>query len=106
VVRRRRWLLRRRYGTEDGSAHSFGIRLFATATITFAVIGITGYVLLERNLSQRQITDYASAQRADGKAFEREGTRAVSTDDGITDIDRFLAGVAQRPGTLEGIPDQ
>jgi diguanylate cyclase (GGDEF)-like protein len=100
-VRLHRWLLRRRYGTEDDSALRFGIRLLATATITFALIGVTGYVLLERNLSHRQITDYASAQRADGKAFEREGGRAVSTDDGMTDIDRFLDGVAQRPGTLE-----
>ena len=100
VVRLRGWLLRRRYGA-DGSAFGFGVRLLVTATVTFALIGITGYVLLERNLSHRQITDYASAQRADGKAFELEGGRAVSTADGLADIDRLLEGVAQRPGTLE-----
>jgi diguanylate cyclase (GGDEF)-like protein len=100
VARLRGWLLRRRYGA-DGSAFRFGVRLLVTATVTFALIGITGYVLLERSLSHRQITDYASAQRADGRAFEREGARAVSTDDGMSDIDRFLDGVAQRPGTLE-----
>jgi diguanylate cyclase (GGDEF)-like protein len=86
---------------EDRSAFGFGVRLAATVILTFAVIGITSYVLLERNLAHRQITDYASAQRADGEAFEHEGTRAVSTDDGIADIDRFLDGVAQRPGTRE-----
>src|ERR1700683_371879 len=70
--------LRGHFRAEDGSAFSFGVRLLATAALTFVVIGITGFVLLERNLAQRQITDYASAQRADGRALEQEGMRAVS----------------------------
>ena len=82
-------------------AFGFGARLVATVVLTFVVVGMTNYVLLERNLAHRQITDYASAQRADGLAFEREGARAVSTSDGMADIDRFLDGVAQRPGALE-----
>jgi diguanylate cyclase (GGDEF)-like protein len=99
--RLRRWLLARGPIGEDRSAFAFGVRLIATVLLTFVVIGITSYVLLERNLAHRQITDYASAQRADGEAFEREATRAVSTDDGIDDIERFIDGVAQRPGTHE-----
>jgi diguanylate cyclase (GGDEF)-like protein len=96
----RRWLLGRRAG-EDDSAFAFGIRLLATVALTFTLIVITGYVLLERNLAHRQISDYAAAQRADGKAFEDDGARAVGTADAIGDIDRFLDGVARRPGTRE-----
>jgi hypothetical protein len=96
-----RWLQGRHRAGEDGSAFSFGIRLLATVALTFALVGITGFVLVERNLAQRQIADFAAAQRADAKAFEREGTRATSTADGIGDIDRLLEGVSQRPGTRE-----
>src|SRR5271156_7017756 len=99
----RRWLRWRRDSGEQGSAFAFGARLLATVAITFALIGITGYVLLERDLAQRKISDYADAQRADAKAFEREGTRATSTADGIGDVDRLLEGVAQRPGTREAL---
>jgi hypothetical protein len=96
-----RWLLERRREDENGSAFAFGIRLFATVALTLALISVAGYVLLERNMAQRQITDYAAAQRADAKALEREGARATSTEDGIADVDRLLEGVAERPGTRE-----
>jgi diguanylate cyclase (GGDEF)-like protein len=96
----RRWLRGRRAG-EDESALAFGIRLLATVTLTFTLIGITGYALLERNLAHRQISDYAAAQRADGRAFEDIGARAFRTADAIGDLDRFLDGVARRPGTRE-----
>jgi diguanylate cyclase (GGDEF)-like protein len=99
----RRWLLERRRGGEDGSAFAFGIRLYATVSLTFALIGGVGYVLLEGSLAQRQVTNYAAAQRADARALEREGTRATSTADGIGDIDRLLEGIAQRPGTREAL---
>jgi GGDEF domain-containing protein len=100
VLHPRRWLLGRRFG-EDGSAFAFGMRLLATVALTFTLIGITGYVLLERSLAHRQISDYAAAQRADGRAFEDDSARAVGTADAIGDIDRFLDGVARRPGTRE-----
>ena len=90
------WLLRRRHGGEDGSAFAFGVRLLATVALTFAVTGITGYVLLERNMAQRLIDNYAEGQRADASAFALEGTRATSTADGIGDIARLLEGVEQR----------
>ena len=80
---------------------AFGVRLIATVALTFMLIGITGYVLLERSLAHRQISDYAAAQRADGRAFEDDGARALGTADAIGDIDRFLDGVARRPGTRE-----
>jgi hypothetical protein len=95
-----RWLLARHRDGEDGSAFTFGIRLLATVTLTFALIGITGYVLLERNMAHQLISNYAEGQRADARAFELEGTRATGTVDGIGDIQRLLEGVEQPPGTL------
>ncbi len=98
-----RWLRDRRREGRDGAAFAFGVRLFATIALTLVLIGVAGYVLLERNLAQRQIADYAAAQRADATAFEREGTRATSTADGIADIARLLEGVQARPGTREAL---
>jgi diguanylate cyclase (GGDEF)-like protein len=97
-----RWLHARR-DRLDGSAFAFGVRLLATVTVTFALIGVGGYVLLERSLAQRQIDEYAAGQRADARAFERESATATSAADGLADIDRLLEGVAQRPGTREAI---
>jgi diguanylate cyclase (GGDEF)-like protein len=94
------WLLQRRRGEEDGSAFAFGVRLLATVALAFALTGVTGYVLLERNMAHRLITDYAEGQRADARAFELEGSRATNTADGIGDVERLLEGVEQRPGTL------
>ncbi|HXN39599.1 MAG TPA: bifunctional diguanylate cyclase/phosphodiesterase [Solirubrobacteraceae bacterium] len=94
-------MLARRDASRDGSALTFGIRLVVTVVFTFALIGGTSYVLLERSVAHQEISDYAEGQRADAKAFEREGTRAMSTADGIGDIERLLEGVEQRPGTLE-----
>jgi len=88
-------------GGRDSSTLAFGLRLFATVALTLALIGGTGYVLLERTLAHLQISEYAESQRADAKAFEREGTRATSNADAIGDIDRLLEGVAQRSDTRE-----
>jgi len=95
-----RWLLARRDASRDGSALTFGIRLVVTVALTFALIGSASYVLLERSLARQEISSYAESQRADAKAFEREGARATSTADEIGNIDRLLEGVEQRPGTL------
>jgi diguanylate cyclase (GGDEF)-like protein len=93
-------LLVRRREREDGSAFAFGVRLFASVALTFVLTAATVCVLLERDLAHRQISDYAEGQRADAAAFEREGARATSTADEITDIDRLLEGIEKRPGTV------
>jgi diguanylate cyclase (GGDEF)-like protein len=80
---------------------AFGARLVATVLLTFALIGTGAYVLLERNLAQREITDYAAGQRADVRAFETVASGAVSTADAIRRIDVILESVAKDPGTLE-----
>ncbi|HEY1534812.1 MAG TPA: GGDEF domain-containing protein, partial [Polyangiaceae bacterium] len=71
--------------------------------VSFALVGVVGYVVLERNLAQRRITDYAASQRADGAAFESVGTRSTSTADALGDIDTLLDGIARRPGTREAM---
>src|SRR5450631_2193162 len=93
----RRWLQKRHPSGEDGSAYAFGIRLFATVALTFALGGVTSYVLLVRNLAQQQVAQYAAVQRADAKAFEGVGSRATSPTDAMLDINRLLEGTSQRP---------
>jgi diguanylate cyclase (GGDEF)-like protein len=103
-ARRPRWyrrLLARRRAGEESSALGFGIRLFVSVALAFALVAVTGYVLLERDLAHLQVSEYAESQRADAKAFELEGARATGTTDGIGDIDRLLEGIAQRPGTQQ-----
>ncbi len=85
----------------EGSAFAFGIRLLATVLITFAVVGVTTYVFLERNQAQQQIDDYAAAQEADARAFEAVGARALKPAEAIGEIDVLLDSVAKRRGTLE-----
>jgi diguanylate cyclase (GGDEF)-like protein len=99
----RRWRQQRHPADKDGSAFAFGIRLFATVALTFALVGVTGYVLLVGNLAQQQVTNYAAVQQADAKSFEHMGAGAASAAGVIGQIDRFLDIVALRPGTLEAV---
>ncbi|HZL48564.1 MAG TPA: bifunctional diguanylate cyclase/phosphodiesterase [Solirubrobacteraceae bacterium] len=101
LVHPRRWLAERRVGGENGSAFAFGARLFVAIALTFALVGAIGYVLVDRNLEQRQITRYAADVRADAHGFEDVGARAASQAEGIREIDRLLDAIARRPGTLE-----
>jgi diguanylate cyclase (GGDEF)-like protein len=101
LLRARRWLRWRGDGGAEGSALAFGVRLLLSVAIAFVLVGVIGYVVLERDLAGRQISAYAALQRADGRAFERETTREVSTEDGILDLDRLLEGVGERTGILE-----
>src|ERR1700681_2767567 len=88
---------------ENGSVFGFGMRLFVTILLTFALIGIVGYVLETRNLEHRQIADYSAIQRADAKGFERVGAGSATRVQAIGEIDHFLNIVEQRPGTLSAI---
>ena len=88
---------------ENDSAFGFGARLFAAVALTFALIGVVGYVLVDRNLEHRQIQNYAAAQRADAEGFEDVAAHADSPADAIAQIDRLLDAIARRPGTLEAV---
>jgi diguanylate cyclase (GGDEF)-like protein len=77
--------------------------MFAAVALTFALIGVVGYVLIDRNLEHRQIQNYAAAQRADAEGFEDVAAHAASPADAIAQIDRLLNAIARRPGTLEAV---
>src|ERR1700732_1467113 len=98
-----RWMLERRAARADGSAFAFGLRLIATMTLAFGVVGFTGYVFLERNLAHRQISSYAATLRADAKAFEHEAGRGTSPADALLRVDPLLDAVAHRPGPREAV---
>ncbi len=88
---------------ENDSAFGFGARLFAAVALTFTLIGVVGYVLVDHNLERRQIENYAAAQRADARGFEDVAGRAASPAEAIAQVDRLLDAVARRPGTLEAV---
>ena len=88
---------------ENDSAFAFGARLFAAVALTFALVGALGYVLIDRSLEHRQISNYAAAQQADARGFEDVAAQAASPAEAIAQIDRLLDGVARRPGTLEAV---
>jgi diguanylate cyclase (GGDEF)-like protein len=98
-----RRLLAPRTARQESSAFAFGLRLLATVALAFALVGITGYVFLERNLANRQISGYAALLRADAKAFEQEAARAPSPAVALMQIDPLLDAVAHRPGTKEAV---
>ena len=77
--------------------------MFAAVALTFALIGVVGYVLVDRNLERRQIQTYAADQRADARSFEDVAGRAASPADALLQVDRLLDAIARRPGTLEAV---
>lgn len=81
----------------------FGARLAGTFLFTLGLIAAAAFLVLEHDLAGRQIDEYAAAQRADVRAFELQGQRAVDRTDALLDIDRLIDGVAQREGTLEAL---
>lgn len=87
---------------EERSAFAFGVRLFAALALTFTAVGITAYVLLEGNIAERQINDYAAAQRADAKAFEAVGALSYSTTEAIQEIHEFGTSFASPSDWADG----
>jgi diguanylate cyclase (GGDEF)-like protein len=88
---------------ESDSAFGFGARLFVAVALTFALIGVVGYVLVDHTLERHQIENYAEAQRTEARGFEDLAGRAASPAVAIVQIDRLLAATARRPGTLEAV---
>ncbi|HEV7584947.1 MAG TPA: bifunctional diguanylate cyclase/phosphodiesterase [Solirubrobacteraceae bacterium] len=102
-LRHPRRLLPHRTDGPAGSAVAFGVRLLATVTLTLALIGVAGFLFLERTLADRQIGSYAATQRGDAKAIEHESATAASPKRAILEIEHLLDGIAQREGTLEAL---
>jgi diguanylate cyclase (GGDEF)-like protein len=93
--------LQGRRAGKDGSSVAFGARLLATVVLTSVLIGLTAYILLERDLAHQQVTDQAVVQASDGVGFENLGSRATSPKDAIHDANGLLDSVGKRPGIRE-----
>lgn len=100
---RYRWLGRRRFAVNDHSTFAFGARLLASLAITFALVGITTYVFIERSLAHRQIAEYAAIQGADATGLESYGANGATNVGAVAQIDHSLSAVTQRPGILEAL---
>jgi diguanylate cyclase (GGDEF)-like protein len=98
-----RWLASRRRSDERDASLAFAARLVTTVLLTFALIGVVGYLLEQRSLEQRQIADYAAVQQADAKGLEKVDDNAANRADAIRQIDQFMSIVEQRPGTVSAI---
>jgi diguanylate cyclase (GGDEF)-like protein len=111
----RRGLPRRHADPADGSALSFGIRLLAALAVTLALIGAGGYALLQRAVTERQISGdvvllgllgligaSAAFYLAGGRRLMRDH-RAVlrrATRDGLTDLPNARAFQDEFPDAL------
>ena len=82
---------------------AFGVRLFVAVAVTFVVVGVVGFVLIDRQLNRREIDEYAATQRADVQGFEHEAARAAAPAGSISTIDQLLDAIARRPGTVEAL---
>ncbi len=98
-----RWLAARRPIEEHDGSLAFGARLIVAVLLTFALIGVVGYVLEQRSLEQRQIADYAAVQQADAKGLEKVDDNAPNRIDAIRQLDQFMSIVEQRPGAASAI---
>lgn len=87
--------------SHDGSQLVFTARLLATVAVTFALVGVAGYLVIERTLAKNLVDHYAAEQRADARTFERYAEVATSPAQGLNEIDQVMDAVARRPGVLE-----
>ncbi len=92
-----------RTARENDSVFAFAARMFAAAALAFALLGVLGYVLVDRKLEHRQIQTYAADQRADARSFEDVAGRAATPAAALLSVDRLLDAIARRPGTLAAV---
>ena len=79
------------------------MRLFVAVVVAFVLVGVVGYVLVDRYLERHQIAGYAAQLRADAGGFEEDAASAASRRVAIAEFDRLLNAIARRPGTLEEV---
>jgi diguanylate cyclase (GGDEF)-like protein len=86
-------------GVDGGSAFAF--RLVVSFVAALMLVGLAGYVFMNRQLRAAQIERFATAQRSDAKAFELYGARSKSQAEVMFRIDQVLDAASRREGTLK-----
>jgi diguanylate cyclase (GGDEF)-like protein len=84
-----------------GCGSAFALRLGASFAAALVLVGVLGYVFMDRELRSTQIDRFAASQRADAATFELFGTTSTTHAAAISRIDEALYMIARRPGTLE-----
>jgi diguanylate cyclase (GGDEF)-like protein len=85
------------------STFLFSVRLCVAIGATFALLGITGYVMVGDQLQRRLVATYAAEHRADAQSFADAELRAGSSYAAHRRIDDLLAAIARRPGVTEAV---
>src|SRR5689334_3075915 len=78
---RRRLRVRRPGAADHTSTFAFSVRLGVAITLTFALLGVTGYVMIGEQLQHRMLDNYTVEHRADARSVSevhrRTGTAAA-----------------------------
>jgi diguanylate cyclase (GGDEF)-like protein len=99
--RRLRWAGDRSAGGVAVGGSRFALRLALSFAATLLVVGVAGYLYLDRELRASQIKNLAAAQRSDGKTFELYGARSRTRAQAIARIAQVMDDLSRREGTLE-----
>jgi diguanylate cyclase (GGDEF)-like protein len=84
---------------DDASPFVFGVRLALAFALALALVGVIGYVLLDRQSEQRLIHVYGLEQRAQARSFEEIARRAPDKTALLREIGQVMAAVHADPDT-------
>jgi diguanylate cyclase (GGDEF)-like protein len=102
VMRRMyRWMQGIRASEGDGDRVAFALRLAVSFAMALLLVGVAGYVFMNRQLQASQIEQFAAAQRTDAKTFALFAEGSGSHAQTIARIDRVLQAARRQRGTLE-----
>jgi diguanylate cyclase (GGDEF)-like protein len=96
-----RWMAGRRLAGGEGSGSAFAVRLVVSFAAALMLVGLVGYVFMDRQLHASQVERFADAQRTDALAFESFAAHSKSPAQTIFRIQQVLETAARRAGTLE-----
>src|SRR3954464_4994482 len=65
----------RHRAADHSSTFAFSVRLGVAITLTFALLGLTGYVMIGDQLQRRMLDNYAVEHRGDARAFSQADRR-------------------------------
>jgi diguanylate cyclase (GGDEF)-like protein len=96
-----RWIRDRRSDVASDGNAAFALRLALSFAGALLLVGLAGYLFMDRQLRASQITSFASVQRTNAKTFELVGKSSKTHARAIYRIDQVLDAIARQNGTLE-----